>query len=110
MAALSPRTTPARSGILADLTAGTTGGTDPDGDGYYGMIREAHAWGNIVGATFTAATAIGEVSTGGQFLGTLIAPQIGSLTEYDRSHFIDLPKTPEKDALRQGFWSFRYFG
>ena len=82
------------SDILADFTAGVTGGTDPDDDGYYGTIYEVRAWNNIIGATFTAATAIGDVSTGGQFLGTMIAPQVGSLTEYDRSYFIDLPKTP----------------
>ena len=82
------------SGIVADLTAGVTGGTDPDDDGYYGTIYEVRAWDNIVGATFTAATAIGDVSTGGQFLGTLVAPEVGSLSEYDRSYFVDLPKTP----------------
>ena len=81
-------------GIVADLTAGVTGGTDPDDDGYYGTIYEVRAWDNIVGATFTAATAIGHVSTGGQFLGTIVAPEVGSLSEYDRSYFVDLPKTP----------------
>ena len=82
------------SDILADLTAGTTGGTDPDSDGYYGTIYEVRAWDNIVGATLSAATAIGDISTGGQFLGTIVAPEVGSLTEYDRSYFVDLPKTP----------------